>query len=110
MFRQKYAVLALSILLLVGLIGGCTEDLDASRDINHPTTSRIAPAPTPTYTPPARTDNTSQTGTVYIAPYSGEKWHVTPNCRGLSNARSVAPLSFREAQQRGYAPCKICAR
>jgi len=47
--------------------------------------------------------------TVYIAPYSGRRWHTTPNCWGLSRARSVKPVSLSEARRRGLTPCKICA-
>lgn len=46
--------------------------------------------------------------TVFIAPYSGKRYHATESCRGLSNARSVEAVSLSEAQGRGLTPCKIC--
>lgn len=42
---------------------------------------------------------------VYIAPYSGTKYHYNPNCRGLSNANSIQEISLSEAQSLGYGLC-----
>jgi len=69
-------------------------------------------APPPTSQPHSRasaapTDRGQQT--VYIAPYSGKRWHTTRNCRGLGRARSVEAISLSEATARGLTPCKICA-
>jgi len=50
----------------------------------------------------------AQSATVYIAPYSGKRYHATQSCRGLSNARSVEAISLAEAERRGLPPCKIC--
>lgn len=49
---------------------------------------------------------TEQTqNTVYIAPDSGRKYHNDPNCRGLSRANSVIPMSLADAQAQGYTLC-----
>ena len=49
---------------------------------------------------------TEQTqNTVYIAPNSGRKYHNDPNCRGLSRANSVIPMSLADAQAQGYTLC-----
>lgn len=42
---------------------------------------------------------------VYVAPLSGEKYHLDPNCRGLRNAESVAELTLSEAEADGYTLC-----
>ena len=47
---------------------------------------------------------------VYVAPYSGTKYHCTRSCRGLRNARSVERISKRSAQAQGYTKCRICYR
>jgi len=59
--------------------------------------------------PPASATRHRAERTVYIAPYSGRRWHTTRNCWGLSRARSVKPVSLSEARRRGLTPCKICA-
>ena len=48
--------------------------------------------------------------TVYIAPYSGKKYHPDRNCRALRNARSVQAVTKQQAVQAGYQPCGICAK
>lgn len=45
---------------------------------------------------------------VYIAPYSGKRYHRSRECRGLRNARSVASTNRDKARADGYTPCKIC--
>jgi len=42
---------------------------------------------------------------VYIAPYSGTKYHYNKNCRGLSSARSISKVSFSYAKNNGYGLC-----
>lgn len=45
---------------------------------------------------------------VYIAPYEGEKYHATDDCRGLRNAREIEKIRLSRAKNAGYDPCKIC--
>lgn len=45
---------------------------------------------------------------VYIAPYSGTKYHLDEFCRGLSNAREVESMSLEDAELDGYEACDIC--
>lgn len=47
-------------------------------------------------------------GAVYIAPLSGKRYHSSPDCRGLSNARSVDAVDQDDAIARGLTPCRIC--
>ncbi|EGP5619475.1 hypothetical protein DUC53_001674 [Enterococcus faecium] len=44
--------------------------------------------------------------TVYIAPEHGTKYHLNPNCPGLNNANSIAPISKQDAEAQGYTLCK----
>lgn len=43
--------------------------------------------------------------TVYIAPDSGEKYHFSQGCRGLSRANSTLAISLSDAQAQGYTLC-----
>lgn len=45
---------------------------------------------------------------VYVAPYSGTKYHCTQSCRGLSRANSVVKITKKSAKEQGYTKCKIC--
>ena len=45
---------------------------------------------------------------VYIAPYSGTKYHAKKSCRGLRNARETEKITKKEAKEQGYTACKIC--
>ncbi|MCC6798193.1 MAG: hypothetical protein IT366_23975 [Candidatus Hydrogenedentes bacterium] len=56
----------------------------------------------------AQPQTTTGGATVWIAPYSGKKYHRTSGCRGLSNARSTQSLSLSEAMSQGYTACQIC--
>lgn len=42
---------------------------------------------------------------VYVAPYSGTKYHYSPNCRGLSNANDKVEMTLTDAQNQGYSLC-----
>ncbi|GMW01512.1 MAG: hypothetical protein AMXMBFR84_26490 [Candidatus Hydrogenedentota bacterium] len=92
---------------------GYTRSAETSPASTSPTapavTYQAPPAVTPpaTYQAPARLQET-RTASVYIAPYSGKKYHSSPSCRGLNNAASVAEISQSTAQGRGLTPCKIC--
>lgn len=44
---------------------------------------------------------------VYIAPYSGRRYHSSPDCSGLRNARSVEGMFLTGAEEY-LTPCKIC--
>lgn len=55
----------------------------------------------------ASTDSSSNQNnqeTVYITA-TGHRYHFDPNCRGLSNARSVTPIPLSQAQAEGYTKC-----
>ncbi|MCF0229903.1 MAG: fibronectin type III domain-containing protein [Parasporobacterium sp.] len=45
------------------------------------------------------------TNPVYIAPYSGERYHYNRNCRGLRNARYIEKISLSDAKSYGYTLC-----
>lgn len=45
---------------------------------------------------------------VYIAPYSGTKYHCRKNCRGLSNAKSIKKVTVKYAKNTGRTKCSIC--
>lgn len=45
---------------------------------------------------------------VYIAPYSGTKYHSTKYCRGLRRARSVQKITLKRAKALHYTKCKLC--
>jgi len=53
-------------------------------------------------TPPTQTDK--KTETVYVT-RTGMKYH-RENCRYL--ASSKIPMSLKDAQAKGYTPCKVC--
>ena len=53
---------------------------------------------------PSNTGTTS-TKSVFIAPYSGKKYHYNKNCRGLSNANSIKSVSLSTAKNQGYTLC-----
>ena len=42
---------------------------------------------------------------VFIAPYSGVKYHRTSECEGLSNARSIESITLDNAIEQGYGLC-----
>ena len=42
---------------------------------------------------------------VTIAPNSGKKYHLDPNCRGLSRANSTTTMPLSQAQAEGYTLC-----
>lgn len=52
--------------------------------------------------------NSSSGSAVYITA-AGSKYHVTQNCRGLSNAKSITKTTLSKAKAQGLTPCKICA-
>jgi len=53
---------------------------------------------------PANSGTTS-TKSVYIAPYSGTKYHFNKKCRGLSHANSIKSVSLSTAKNQGYTLC-----
>lgn len=59
-------------------------------------------SPPPQQTGPPSDDVTK---IVYIAPQSGTKYHYRQNCRGLSNANSIAEISLANAKAQGYDLC-----
>ena len=46
--------------------------------------------------------------TVYIAPYSGTKYHSRKSCSGLNNARYIRAYQLSELPSK-YKPCSLCA-
>ena len=58
------------------------------------------------YAPPAQSYSDPPSGgrVVYYAPYSGERYHSSPGCRGLSRAKSVDSCTKEEARARGLTP------
>lgn len=46
--------------------------------------------------------------TVYVAPYSGTRYHCIRSCRGLRRARSIQRMTKRNARAAGYTKCRIC--
>lgn len=48
--------------------------------------------------------STSTTKTVYITA-TGTKYHLNKNCRGLSNANNIMPVSLSKAKAQGYTLC-----
>ena len=50
----------------------------------------------------------AQAAKVYVAPYSGVKYHSYRYCRGLSRARSVKKMAKKKARRLGYTKCKLC--
>lgn len=47
------------------------------------------------------------TQTVYIAPFSGTRYHATRDCNGLSNGRNITPVPLAQAQAEGKTPCNL---
>lgn len=45
---------------------------------------------------------------VYVAPYSGTKYHSSSGCEGLENAISIKKMSITDAKDQGYKPCGYC--
>lgn len=77
--------------------------------------TRATPTPTPSPTAKPTPEPTVEAKVsepvgeiVFIAPYSGTKYHRSENCRSLKKARSVESLTRSEAVEQGYDPCKIC--
>lgn len=58
----------------------------------------------PTAAPSASEDK----GQVVYVTKSGKRYHSTPNCRGLRNAKTVTETTLGDAEARGLTPCKIC--
>jgi len=48
---------------------------------------------------------TIKTNRVYIATYSGTKYHYNKNCRGLKNAKTIKKTSLSYAKKHGYGLC-----
>ena len=76
-----------------------------------------SPLPRPNY--PERSSYTTtdikrieapQDQVVYVAPNSGKKYHLSPDCRGLNNNAGTVQMSLSEATSKGYERCKICGR
>lgn len=42
---------------------------------------------------------------VYIAPYSGQRYHFSSKCKGLESANSIEELGLQEAKDQGYTIC-----
>ena len=42
---------------------------------------------------------------VYITP-TGKKYHATKTCKGLLRAKKIIPIERKEAEAKGYKPCK----
>ena len=59
-------------------------------------------------TPIVPNHTTTAASKVYIAPYSGKKYHSTQRCRGLNRARYTKGVSLKYAKSHGYTKCKIC--
>ena len=60
---------------------------------------------TKTTVKPSKNTGTTSSKRVYIAPYSGKKYHYNKNCRGLSSARSIEKVSLSYARSEGYGLC-----
>lgn len=45
---------------------------------------------------------------VYIAPFSGVRYHTNINCEGLENATTTKKISLAEALKEGYTLCGYC--
>ena len=58
----------------------------------------------PTAAPSASEDK----GQVVYVTTSGKRYHSTPTCRGLRNAKTVTETTLGDAEARGLTPCKIC--
>lgn len=47
---------------------------------------------------------------VYVAPYSGKKYHIDEHCRTLKKARSVESREVEDAIAEGFeSACKVCS-
>ena len=42
---------------------------------------------------------------MYITP-NGKKYHATKTCKGLVRAKKIIPIERKEAEAKGYKPCK----
>jgi hypothetical protein len=42
---------------------------------------------------------------VYIAPYSGERYHFSKDCKGLESSESVEEIKRQDAHYEGYTLC-----
>lgn len=51
---------------------------------------------------------TARGAKVYIAPYSGTKYHISSTCRSLRRAREIQKIKKSRAVALGYTPCRIC--
>lgn len=71
------------------------------------TSQRASTVPAPKPGSNSNRPTPSKTATVYITA-TGSKYHSTSNCRGLSHAKSITPVTLSEAQARGLTPCDIC--
>ncbi|MBO3445702.1 hypothetical protein [Clostridium sp. CCUG 7971] len=49
---------------------------------------------------------TNQDKEVYIAPYSGKRYHYNSNCEGLQSANEISKIMYNEATSKGYTPCR----
>lgn len=45
---------------------------------------------------------------VYIAPYSGQRYHSSSNCEGLLYANKIQAIKLNDAVNKGYSPCGYC--
>lgn len=76
-------------------------------------TPKPTPSPKPSPKPTPSPKPVSKSGSevkVWIAVQSGKKYHVNPNCRGLSQNNGLEELTLSEAKRRDYTYCKICSK
>lgn len=59
---------------------------------------------------PARADTDADDYTVYVAPFSGQRYHSMDDCSGLLFADRTEAVSLAYAAAHGYTPCQICAK
>lgn len=50
-------------------------------------------------------NNITENKIVYIAPHSGERYHLNKDCKGLEDAKSIKEMVLSEAQEEGYTLC-----
>lgn len=53
---------------------------------------------------------TAKGAKVYIAPYSGTKYHSSRTCRSLRRANEIRKIKKSRAVALGYTKCRICYR
>ena len=84
---------------------------DWRQGVRQPAAASATEQPLPQHSPetPAPAATGPQGTTVYCAPEHGMRYHLTPDCRGLSRANRVEPVSLGDAQRTGLTPCKLCA-